>query len=789
MTKVKDSDGAGRAGLEEQLEAANNAIESLLETLIHDLRTPLNTILGFAELMDRGILGPVDNSDYRGYLSDMCREGRAMLDMLNDVLDRQRFETIERSAKDFRHMIELAPDLISICRDGVVQLINPACANMLGLWPVETVVGRRFEEFVHDDYKSLLSDGLEALTDRTTRLPLRLRRVGGADVDVELAALNYRDDEETADAADNAVMLMARDVSERNRALRQLAAREEHIRNIMDTVVEGIMTIDESGNIETANPGVGRIFDRDTEGLIGTKAAKLLAPASREYYRREFERYLKTGVSEIIGTSRDAVGLRADRSEVPLIVSVSAFDAGDRQVFISAIHDNTERKRAENRLFELATQDPLTKMPNRNVRNERLERSITVAAERNAPLYVLFVDLDNFKNINDALGYTAGDEVIVKAGERLCAAIGERGLVAHLGGDEFSIVIDEIDAETDIETLVTETLDAVRRPFVVDGKEVFTSASVGVASYPENGETATALMKSADLAIHEAKRNGPGEHRFYTTTLTEKAERRMDLERHLRRALHNDELSLVFQPKVDLDSRTISGAEALLRWESPELGPVSPVEFISVAEESGMIGEIGRWVLFKACETVAGWAPLTSSPCHVGVNFSAAQFLEPDILEWVEICLDASGLDPQCLDVELTESMLVENPDRTIETLNAIKALGVTVSMDDFGTGYSSLSYLTRFPLSSLKVDRAFVTNLPDDADAVAIARAIISMAKHLNLKIVAEGIETENQVGFLHALGCHTGQGYLFSKPLSNDDFRALLSKGFDDILHAGFG
>ena len=482
------------------------------------------------------------------------------------------------------------------------------------------------------------------------------------------------------------------------------------------------------------------------------------------------------------------MGLRKDGSEVQLILAVSALDLGDRQVFIGALHDNTERKRAEQRLIEMATLDPLTKMPNRNVRNARLERAINRFADTGERLTVMFVDLDNFKIINDALGHTTGDEVIRRVGQRLCEVIGDNGLVAHLGADEPPTLIEAPLPADQADDMAQRLLAAVSRPIDIDGKEVFTSASIGVAAYPDNGENPSTLLKNADLAVHDAKRQGPGVHRFYTTAMSERAERRMELERRLRRALSNNELYLVFQPKVDLDTRVISGAEALLRWESPDLGSVSPVEFIPVAEESGIIGEIGRWVLQNACETAAGWAGLTKTPCHVGVNFSAAQFLEHDLVAFVAKCISSAGLDPRCLDIELTESMLVQNPERTIETLNAIKALGVTVSMDDFGTGYSSLSYLTRFPLNSLKVDRAFVTNLPDGHDAVAIARAIISMAKHLNLNIVAEGIETESQVGFLHALGCHTGQGYLFSRPLENKAFRQLLVDG-DKVIRANFG
>jgi diguanylate cyclase (GGDEF)-like protein/PAS domain S-box-containing protein len=778
MTKSIDDELSGTANsddLEGQLEAANNAVEVLLETLSHDLRTPLNTILGFADMMDQAILGPVENSQYRSYLSDICREGRSMLDILNDVLDRQRFETVERSEKDFRHMIELAPDLISVCRDGVIQLINPAGANMLGVWPIETLVGRRFDEFVHEDFKDLIAGGLEALTDRTSRLPLKLRRVGGADVEVELAALTYTGDG-VSEGSGAVVMLMGRDVSERNRALREVGAREDHIRKIMDTVVEGIITIDQHGAIETINPAAEKIFGYEPGELAGESVGKLMGAVDYAAHQIGISRFMQTGEGPILGQSMEVNGVRKDGSPVPLVLSISAFKTGGRQVFIGALHDDTERKASETRLLEMATQDPLTKMPNRNARNERLERAIVMAETSGGTFAFMFVDLDHFKNINDALGHTAGDEVIQMAGHRLEQLIGTSGLVAHLGGDEYSIVVDQLPAGVGISTLADDVLAAMSKPFIVDGKEVFTSASVGVVTYPENGDSLSTLLKNADLAVHAAKRQGTGVQQFYTSQLSEHAERRMDIERGLRRALDNNELHLVFQPKVDLDTRSISGAEALLRWQSPDLGFVSPEEFIPAAEQCGLIGEIGRWVLYTACETAAGWAELMDRHYHVGVNFSAVQFLEPDIVDWVERCISSTGLNPDCLDVELTESMLVENADKTIEVLESLKAIGVTVSMDDFGTGYSSLSYLTRFPLTSLKVDRAFVTNLPEDRDAVAIVRAIISMAQHLGLNIVAEGVETESQVGFLHALGCHTGQGYLFSKPVANDEFRQLI-------------
>ena len=314
-------------------------------------------------------------------------------------------------------------------------------------------------------------------------------------------------------------------------------------------------------------------------------------------------------------------------------------------------------------------------------------------------------------------------------------------------------------------------------PFFVDGREIYTTGSIGVVLYPDSAEDIGELMRNVDTAAHQAKKQGRDNYQFYSERLSAEVRRRLEIETGLRHALENDQLTLAYQAMVDLGTRKISGAEALLRWESPEIGTVSPDEFIPIAEESGLIVAIGHWVLKTACRDAAHWTKLIADPVQVGVNLSALQFRHGDLIASIENALGASGLPADLLDLELTESMLVENPEETIESLKKLKDLGMSVSIDDFGTGYSSLSYLTRFPLDSLKVDRAFVANLPDDRDAVAIVRAIVSMAKNLGLKIIAEGVETENQVGFLHALGCHVGQGYLFSKPIPAEDFKKLLT------------
>ncbi|PIW27123.1 MAG: diguanylate cyclase [Rhodospirillales bacterium CG15_BIG_FIL_POST_REV_8_21_14_020_66_15] len=772
--------------LQDNGDATEEANETLLETLSHDLRTPLNTIIGFADMMDQEILGPLTNPHYREYVEVISTEGRRMLDFINDLLNRKRFENMKRTEKGFRHVIELAPDLIAICRGGAIDLINPAGADMLGVWPAVELKGRAFTDFVHADSLAHFQGGIENLTKERLRTPMVLLRADGKTLDVELAALPYDEQDGDAPDGDTAYILMARDVTERNRALKAQATREEHLRKIMDTVADGIITIDESGVIETLNPTAEDIFGYKPGELVGSNIKILMSEEDAANHDHYLARYTNTGVRHIIGASREVVGRRKNGSLIPIELAVSEMRFSGRRLFIGALRDITERKEAEERLRDLATRDPLTRLPNRNLFTERLEEAIEQADSCGAGFAVLFLDLDNFKTINDALGHLIGDRIIQLAGQRVCGCVRGQDTVAHLSGDEFMVILEGMDDEARSAKIARDILKSLSQPFKVDGREVFTSCSIGVVTYPKNAGSLVELMRNVDTAAHFAKKQGRANFQFYTEQLSEDARRRIEVESGLRRALENNEFSLIYQPKVELETRRIMGAEALLRWENANLGKVSPVEFIPVAEETGLIVPIGGWVLREACRTAADWRNEGLTDCQIAVNLSAMQFLHGDLAGEIKDILDDCGLDARLLDVELTESMLVSNAEETIRILKVIKGMGVNVSMDDFGTGYSSLSYLTRFPLDNLKVDRSFVTGLPDDRDASAVARAIISMAQNLNLNIIAEGIETENQVGFLHALGCQVGQGYLFSPPVGNERFMDLVRAGSGAFVKA---
>ena len=762
----------------EQLETLSNANQALLKTLSHDLRTPLNTIIGFADMMEQEVLGPINEPQYREYATDIHEAGRAMLNIVNDLLDLGRFENFKKREKDFRHLIELAPDMICVCRGDEITMINPAGADMLGVWPAETLVGRKFFNFVHPDFHGIFEGRIENLVAKKMRVPMILQRADERVVEVEIAALPYED--ENADDTRPAVMLMARDVSERNRALKTAAARENHIRKIMDTVVDGIITFDRRGIVETANPAAEKIFGYEPGELV-SRNVRILMDMPLEVDKSgiiQIDEDAARGRTRFLGGDYQVEGRRQNGAKFPVEVALGVLKEGTREILIGALRDITERKEQEERLLYLATRDPLTRMPNRRLFTERLETAIRQADENGSKFAILFIDLDHFKNINDALGHMIGDLVLQSVGERLQGFLEEGDTVAHLSGDEFPILLNGIKDQNQAEAKARDILREIAKPFVIEGKEIYTTGSVGIVLYPDSASTIGDLMRNVDTAAYNAKDQGRDTYQFYTERLSAEVQRRLEIETGLRRALEAEQLKLVYQPKIDLSTRAITGAEALLRWESPELGHVSPDEFIPVAEGTGLIVPIGDWILRTASKQATAWRKLIADPVHVGVNLSSVQFLQGDLFNKVENALAESGLPAGLLDLELTESILVANPEETIETLKRLKDMGAGISIDDFGTGYSSLSYLTRFPLDNLKIDRAFVTNLPDDDDAVAIVRAIISMAKSLNLNIIAEGVETENQVSFLHALGCHVGQGYLFSKPVAPEDFVKLLTR-----------
>jgi diguanylate cyclase (GGDEF)-like protein/PAS domain S-box-containing protein len=437
------------------------------------------------------------------------------------------------------------------------------------------------------------------------------------------------------------------------------------------------------------------------------------------------------------------------------------------------------RMDSEEQLAFLAQFDPLTALPNRALLADRFAQMIAQARRHGTRLGVLFVDLDEFKLVNDTLGHAAGDDLLRQAAARLKSAVREGDTVARISGDEFAVVLADLARQEDAALVAQKIIDRLAAPFALRGKEMFVTASVGIAAFPGDGDDAETLLGAADAAMYRAKQSGRGAFQFFTAEINQRTRARAQLGAELRRALERDELDLAYQPKYDLASGRPCGAEALLRWNHPQRGVVPPGEFVPVLEESGLIVAVGEWVLARACRDLKAWAAAGAAPLPVAVNLSARQFRAAGLEARIGAVLSAAGVSPQLIELEITESQLMHDPDQAIRTMQALRAQGMRIAIDDFGTGYSSLAYLTRFPVAALKVDRSFVAGIPRESGDAAIVRAVIEMARTLGFTVIAEGVEHAAQVDFLRRFGCHQAQGFHFARPMPAAALQRLLKSG----------
>ncbi|MES3025193.1 MAG: EAL domain-containing protein [Pseudomonadota bacterium] len=438
--------------------------------------------------------------------------------------------------------------------------------------------------------------------------------------------------------------------------------------------------------------------------------------------------------------------------------------------------DITASKLAEQHVHHVAQHDALTGLPNRSLLHDRLGQAVAYADRTGHPIWVMLIDLDRFKFVNDSMGHKAGDVLLVTIAARLRGALRETDTVARLSGDEFVVILTEHHDEHLAADIVQRLMDAVAQPVLLGGKEFFVTASIGVAVHPTDGGGIDKLIEHADIAMYRAKKLGRNNFQFYTPAMNEEALERLRIEGALRSALERDEFVLHYQPQVELASGKIVGMEALIRWQHPELGVVPPIRFIGVAEDTGLIVPIGAWVLRTACAQNKAWQDAGLGRLRVAVNLSARQFAAPNLIAEIEAVLADTGLAPACLDIELTESLFMDDITVAVELLHSMKALGVSMSIDDFGTGYSSLSYLSRFPIDVLKIDRSFVSAIQRDANDAALVSSIIALAHNLKLSVIAEGVETAEQLAYLRGHGCDEMQGYYFSKPVPAEAFERLL-------------
>ncbi|MCB1738723.1 MAG: EAL domain-containing protein, partial [Gammaproteobacteria bacterium] len=447
-------------------------------------------------------------------------------------------------------------------------------------------------------------------------------------------------------------------------------------------------------------------------------------------------------------------------------------------------------RRNEQQVYQLAYYDSLTRLANREYFKQRLRLAVSNARRHGRVLATLFLDLDDFKRVNDTLGHSVGDRLLQAVARRLPACVREGDLVAHemrpdgnnvfarIGGDEFLILLSEIRRKEDAARVAQRVLDALSEPVPLAGYEVSVTPSVGIAIYPDDAKDAESLLKNADTAMYSAKRAGKNLYHFYDAQMNASAERRLAVDGQLRRALERGEMHLHYQPQVDVTSARITGVEALLRWQCEELGTVTPDEFIPIAEENGLIIGIGEWVLIEACRQMRQWHQRGLQGLRVAVNISVLQFLKPGFAAFVREVLQSTGLPASCLELELTESLLMKDVDHAMQTLRELKSLGVCVAVDDFGTGYCGLNYLKRFSVDRLKIDRLFVREVCSNKDDAAIASAIIGLADSLSLSVIAEGVETREQLDFLRSRGCTEVQGYYLGRPLPAGELDAILHR-----------
>jgi diguanylate cyclase (GGDEF)-like protein/PAS domain S-box-containing protein len=656
-----------------------------------------------------------------------------------------------------------------------MEFISAGCQRLTGYAPQELIGDRQlcFNELIHPEDQARLNRDNTGERDNPTRYSVEYRlqhRDGSWRWVCERGAPVY-------DAASHSWKLegFIEDITERRRADEARRQAEARYHSIFQNALEGIFHSTPDGRLLVANPAMARIFGFESpEALmawvtdLGTqlyvepeRRAQLLRMLEREGSVRAFEFQAFRRNGEVIWLSINALAQRDA--------------AGQTLYYEGTLEDITDRRVYQAQIERQANYDALTGLANRTLLNSRLNQSIQLAAEGRGAVAVAFIDLDQFKYINDTFGHELGDNLLQNMADRLRSCVRETDLVARQGGDEFVLLLNGYRHE-DLAGVIQRVHVAIAEPWQAGRREFHVSSSIGVAVYPSDGTNADVLMRNADAAMYKAKENGRNGYQFFTAELNRVLVERLDIEHRLRGALARHQFLLHYQPRIDMRTGLIGGAEALLRWRVPQQGLVAPQRFIAVAEDTGLIVPIGRWVLHSACQQARAWQDEGLPPLIVSVNVSPRQFRDGNIVETIAEALSASALESRYLQIELTEGLAMHGAEKYVRMLGQIKKLGVQIAVDDFGTGYSSLSYLKRFPVDQLKVDRSFVTDLATDPDDAVIVQAIIALGHKLGLSVVAEGVETEEQLQFLRRCRCDEMQGYLFGRPMIAAEFAALL-------------
>ena len=690
---------------------------------------------------------------------------RLLYSIIHDITERRKAEyALQQSEEKYRVIFDYAPvGIYQSTREGRFLTANPTLARMLGYDSVEELLTKNLAEDIYADPSQ--RDELirqYAPAGSASNLDLRWRRKDGSIIDVQLNAHAVR-------SPYGAMVFegFVYDVTGQRRAEKMLRKQSAAMTASMD----GIGILNNRLEFTYLNDSLSTLFGYACASeILGRNLCDLYEP-------HEQVRFITSIVPLVHERGRwrgEATGLRRDGSNFPQEISLTAI-AGEGLVCV--VRDITERTYAEEQIKHLAYHDALTNLPNRLLFKDRLTVALSHAQRDGANLAVLFLDLDRFKVINDSLGHNIGDQLLQAVAARVQACVRDSDTVARLGGDEFTVLLPRLQRSEDAAPVALKIIEAIRHPFNIEGREFFTTTSIGISLFPEDGTDAESLIKNADTAMYQAKEFGRDNYQLFNANVNAKALQRIRIEHGLRKALTNDEFAVHYQPIFDLRSGRVSGTEALLRWRHPEMGAIPPGTFIPLAEATGAMIPIGTWALREACRQARAWHDAGFRSLTLAVNLSVTQLQQPDLVQRVREILAETQLPARLLELEITESSAMISPETSVRTLYDLKKLGLRISLDDFGTGHSSLSYLKRFPIDTLKIDQSFVRDITSDPDTAAIVEAIIAMAHSLRLKVIAEGVEFSEQAAFLRQHGCDQMQGFLIKPPGESADIAKMFA------------
>lgn len=676
----------------------------------------------------------------------------------------------------FRAMSDASPLGIFVSdAEGECVYTNEAYQKISGL-NLEQTLGTNWSMAIHpDDRQRVLSEWRAATQGKATfHSEARFLRTDGSVVWARLNAATMLDD-----GCSRGHVQTVEDISARKAAEDALFEEKERAQVTLNSIGDAVLTTNLPGNVTYLNQVAEMMTGWSYELAVGrplSEVFRIIHGGTREVAPDPAQRAIRE--NRTVGLAADCILLRRDGGEAAIEDSAAPIHNRDGQVAGAVIvfHDVSESRAMTVKMAYLAQHDFLTGLPNRALLTERLSRAIGQARRHGTRVGLMFVDLDYFKQINDSLGHAVGDLLLQRMAERLISCVRDTDTVCRQGGDEFVILLAEIERDTDVAPIAEKLLAAVAEPCVIAGHELHVSLSLGISIFPDDGQDADAVMKNADTAMYHAKANGRNNYQFFTSEMNVRVVRRMFVEGNLRRALSQGEFMLYYQPKIDLATGLMIGCEALIRWQDPEHGLIYPKQFVSIAEESGLIVPIGSWVLREACRQVRAWQDAGLLAVPVSVNISAVEFRHKGFLDGVALILKETGIQPNFLELELTESILMHDFESSADVLKSLKGMGVQLAIDDFGTGCSSLGFLKRFPINTLKIDQSFVHDVANDADDANIVGTMIGIGKNFKQCVVAEGVETEAQLACLRRLQCEQGQGFLFGHPLPAEQFECLL-------------